>query len=69
MTENLFLLIFPVKKGYTLYRKWKYKKDLKKVTIPVEFDNSENWVDFEAFAVNEDSEILAKSRFIRIKAE
>lgn len=56
------------KEGYLLYKKWKYNKDMNKLTIPIEFDKSENWIDFEAFAVNKKDEILAKSEFIRIKA-
>ncbi len=65
---NILLYRQTEKQGYKLYRKWKYNKDLKTLNFPIEFKESENWVEFEAFAVNKDKEILAKSQFIRIKA-
>lgn len=63
---NIVLYRQSEENGYSLYKKWKYNKNLKRLTLPVEFKKNEKWVEFEAFVVNESNEILAKSKFIRV---
>ncbi len=55
-------------RGYQLYRKWKYQKGMRTLKIPMPAFETDAWADFEAVALNERNEVLAKTKFIRIRA-